>query len=124
MVLARAGTHGNTGGPMDWFNQLPKVTRGYAALCVFTAACVSWGVPAVAYVFLDWSAVWHQWQVRCSARPQALQACSIRSKIALNPPRACTPRLHQHALTLKHVPDGTTRPHVGLAPRHALGRHR
>ena len=68
MVLAQAGTHGNTGGPMDWFTQLPKVTRSYAALCVFTAACVSWQISGIQHTFLDWRAVYSSLQVR-TTRP-------------------------------------------------------
>jgi hypothetical protein len=64
MVAGNVGTFNSAGGAMDWFNQLPKVTRGYAALCVFTAACVSWKIPIIQYFFLDWTKVYGSFQVR------------------------------------------------------------
>jgi hypothetical protein len=64
MVASNVGMLEGTGGPMDWFNQLPKVTKGYATLCVFTAACLSWNIPGIEYALLDWTKVYKSFQAR------------------------------------------------------------
>eukprot|EP00892_Ulva_mutabilis_P009734 jgi/Ulvmu1/7132/UM034_0038.1 len=53
----------NTGGPMDWFNALPKLSKMFAASLVFTGACISSRIGIISYLLLDWSAVFSQLQV-------------------------------------------------------------
>lgn len=49
---------------MDWFNGLPKLSKLYAASLVISGACLSYKIPAVFYMFLDWRAATYKLQVR------------------------------------------------------------
>ena len=70
---------GGTGGPLDWFNELPKLTRSYAALLLFSAACISYGVSGIQYAVLDWNAIIRRFQV--CALMRVTHACSLVSRV-------------------------------------------
>lgn len=53
----------NTGGPMDWFNALPKLSKMFAASLVITGACIKLQISAVYFLLLDWSLVFNKLQV-------------------------------------------------------------
>ena len=61
-------TLATAGGPMDWFNAIPKLTRTYGVLTVVCAAMISWKLPQVPYLILDWREVITHFQVRTALR--------------------------------------------------------
>lgn len=70
-------TLSNTGGPLDWFQALPKITRTYAISTVVVAAMISWNLPGVSFLLLQWPKVWPGLQV-CSPSLQACHDLDIR----------------------------------------------
>lgn len=54
----------DTGGPMDWFNALPKLSKYFAGSLVISGACLTYRIPAVFFLFLDWKAATYKLQVR------------------------------------------------------------
>lgn len=85
-----ANTPGSNAGPMDWFNSLPKISRGYAACLVVTAACASWGMTFPFMLFLDWRSVFGGLQVRTSGFQQHPSvACSPETYSSVATPLSC-----------------------------------
>lgn len=57
---------------MDWFNALPKLSKYYAASLVVCGACMSYKIPQVYMLVLDWSSVMFKFQVRYFSVSQLL----------------------------------------------------
>jgi hypothetical protein len=91
MPAHNAGTHGNTGGPLDWFNDLPKLSRSFAAVLLFSAACISYGVSFIKYALLDWRQVTRGlqvcpcWLLRVGNRDSVFVPCfeALTSRVAV-----------------------------------------
>ena len=90
MPPVNAGTYGNTGGPLDWFNEMPKLSRSYAAAYFFSAVCLKYRISVIFHGFLDWQKVFRGLQVSAYCCTARLLCVSMSQQLA-HASNACTP---------------------------------